>query len=730
MSNVIEVMNYGKKFDDAVIHDSSIDSKAELTDIIDIESACESSIEDKSLYDADGKKASSKIDGLLAPNKHDALNENLQINECNNRPKDSSLRHKRRIRGDKRRERRDKISSKSDMKFGEPKDVIMKNAVMMLNEMYPPPSAPQYRVISMTGTPNNPTFTMSCTLLDKTYCGSGKSKKEAKLSASQKVLEEMFDVDFSNGSKGQKSSNIPRSISEIDSWLELEAKNPVSILNELYPGVIFQLVSTDGPSHAPEFCVKATLAAVSYEGRGTSKKEAKLNASKALLVHIHRVGFDPMTGIMKSGADGEPDTGRAEEHSWADRIGCLVRDKYSELFDGTTYNKRKVMAGVVMAKGSDLSVVCVSSGTKCVNGEEICLGGSSLNDCHAEVVARRCLMSWLYGQLKSVLLCEESILMNDIEGGFCLQPEITLHLFISTAPCGDARIFSLHEQPANGSNCLSGYAGVVGEGNRGKLRTKIESGMGTVPLAEEKQTQTWDGVMSGERLMTMACSDKILRWNVLGVQGSLLSHWLRPIYFDSITVGSRFHPVHVRRALFGRISDNFSFKLPKNYKINKPPLLATTSPETRQPSKAQEYSLNWITGSSPEVVVGSTGKTMSGEPSRLCKRSLAKYFVVICSIPGSLDLSKKSLPIDDVMSVTRYSYGGLKSLATDYSEAKVLLVRELVAIDAGYWVEKPVEQDEFVVDLWRSPTIATSFGTVWLLLLSWNFTSGTLVFCP
>ena len=32
-----------------------------------------------------------------------------------------------------------------------PKNVSMKNAVMMLNEMFPPPSAPQYKVLSMTG---------------------------------------------------------------------------------------------------------------------------------------------------------------------------------------------------------------------------------------------------------------------------------------------------------------------------------------------------------------------------------------------------------------------------------------------------------------------------------------------------------------------------------------------------------------------------------------------------
>ena len=44
---------------------------------------------------------------------------------------------------------------------------------------------------------------------------------------------------------------------------------------------------------------------------------------------------------------------------------------------------------------------------------------------------------------------------------------------------------------------LSGYAGRMGEGNRGKLRSKIESGMGTVPLPEHERVQTWDGVMSG-----------------------------------------------------------------------------------------------------------------------------------------------------------------------------------------------------------------------------------------
>jgi hypothetical protein len=210
--------------------------------------------------------------------------------------------------------------------------------------------------------------------------------------------------------------------------------------------------------------------------------------------------------------------------------------------------------------------------------------------------------------------------------------------------------------------------------------------MGTVPISPKPLLQTWDGVMSGDRLLTMACSDKILRWNVLGIQGALLTHIIHPIYLKSITVGSKFHPGHMKRAMYERVTNHVD-NLPNRYSLNIPELYATTSPETRQATKAHDYSVNWVVDSGqPEIVNGSTGKTINDATSRLSKKSMFEKFLSV----------SKSLMKTPITTPARYSE--VKYMAKDYQEAKRKVTEALVTAGCGHWVEKPIEQDQF--SLW------------------------------
>ena len=90
----------------------------------------------------------------------------------------------------------------------------------------------------------------------------------------------------------------------------------------------------------------------------------------------------------------------------------------------------------------------------------------------------------------------------------------------------------------------------------------------------------------------MSCSDKLCKYNIVGIQGALLSHFIETIYFDSIIIGGYYHKSHLARAMYGRVSNNIN-SLPTGFKLNMPHLSSITNCLTRRVAKSSNKSILW-----------------------------------------------------------------------------------------------------------------------------------------
>ncbi|CAH2062487.1 unnamed protein product, partial [Iphiclides podalirius] len=653
-----------------------------------------------------------------------------------------------------------------------------KSPVSALNELGVRVS---YAVLQQGGPAHCPSFTVAVTVADMTFEGWGHSKREARAAAARTCLSALLaragrllpapprHQDFTSDEPPRKrvsefqclemktkqpgteemsvdvapaaAAALPATSLSPGSVLfgappqAAPLKSPINTLYENYPGLSFVCTYGDGSpldsmhaplqlSHSMRFKVVCQIKDQRFEGYGSSKKLAKLAAARAALGELGETRLAP----PKAAPSTQP-----LPQLLADHVARLINEKFTELMRGDlVHSKRKVLAGIVITVNYSVDsarVIAVTTGTKCVSGEHMSVTGMALNDCHAEVAARRCLQRFLYAQLLMYATSSDPrrpLPDSDLEplpgGGFQLRPDRQLHLYVSTAPCGDGRIFSPHEhteaepdkhpnsphehteaepdkhpnsphehteaepdkhpnsphehteaepdkhpnsphehteaepdkhpnsphehteaepdkhpnsphehteaepdkhpnsphehteaepdkhpnsphehteaepdkhpnsphehteaepdkhpnsphehteaepdkhpnsphehteaEPDKHPNSPHEHTEAEPDKHpnrlaRGQLRTKIESGEGTIPVKNcNNFVQTWDGVLQGERLLTMSCSDKAARWCVVGLQGALLGRLMRPVYLHSLVLGSLLHPQHMYR---------------------------------------------------------------------------------------------------------------------------------------------------------------------------------------
>lgn len=369
------------------------------------------------------------------------------------------------------------------------------------------------------------------------------------------------------------------------------------------------------------------------------------------------------------------------------QIAASISDKFAG---------RKVVACIIMKTGADDSgrVVAVGTGNRCVTGVRLSMEGKAVNDSHAEIVARRSLLRFFYVQLSSYYDGNESIFApSNGSQRLVVREGVSFHLYISTAPCGDGALFTPREEPnTDMSEHSTEHNPTFTTKQQGILRTKIEDGEGTIPIDPSDGIQTWDGLLRGNRLRTMSCSDKICRWNALGLQGALLSHFIEPVYLASLTLGYLYDHGHLSRAVCCRLQHNndLDTQLPAPYHVNHPWLGRVTAYEPpRETEKTNNLSVNWSIGDTcTEVTDGRTGACMtrtqnSPTPSRICKAALYASFKEIGAKAGRPEL------------VDVETYRDAKKMATEFQEAKQKLYDHFRSSKYGPWVSKPMEQEMF-----------------------------------
>ncbi|XP_054720708.1 tRNA-specific adenosine deaminase 1-like [Uloborus diversus] len=393
-----------------------------------------------------------------------------------------------------------------------------------------------------------------------------------------------------------------------------------------------------------------------------------------------------------------------------------------------------LLAAVLMSVNdldSSLKVISMSTGTKCLGHSQLSDKGDVINDSHAEVLARRAFLRFLYYQMGLVLEKKNSpvIFFSELEKKFRIKAGVKFHFFVSHVPCGDAAIFPKNSEDEASLSSLKESKTDSEEPkckkiklesiNDGENDNPVSKGDGDIFRTGAKCVQKGEqdpkehgkdyhviGALRtkpgrGDPTWSMSCSDKIALWNVCGFQGALITHFIeQPIYISTFVIGKcPFSESAFKRAMIDRLSNVAD--LPLHYHLPQSAIL--------QSSLAFEYSKEKLALSDAKTVPcpasiiwydapGSLEVSVNGKKQGIVKKDLNKPSsrVGVCKsmlFKMFLELLKKVQLFNEYKNSQVLTYYDFKKQAKDYQIAKQAVYK----IFDG-WMRKPDQLQKFMIE--------------------------------
>jgi len=262
-----------------------------------------------------------------------------------------------------------------------------------------------------------------------------------------------------------------------------------------------------------------------------------------------------------------------EEMVDPDYLAAAVNAAYTSLRFKPPPGQYTILAGFILVSPERHQVISLATGSKCLAANRLSGRGESVNDSHAEVLARRGALLWFFDEVCRMRNCASGETSCWIEkhpsGKYRLQDTVRIHMYISTVPCTSIKhIVCVYSNPVGGDASMRFLASSQDpEMARLKDSTPFETQPSDIPWRGRNNYQcygvlrTKPGRADSPTTSSMSCSDKIAAWNVLGLQGALGSLLFMQLYTDSIVIGEVPQDIRdailddCRRAFWGRIQD-------------------------------------------------------------------------------------------------------------------------------------------------------------------------------